>query len=197
MTAFQIPEQQALAEHANEDRRRFVVLPYRAINDRRLRPAALRVLMQSAAYANKAGYLWASQQRIGQDLGVSGPAVNRQMSKLKALGYIERIKGGRKGKAGDTLRIVYATELSAADAASMAGELAVHLQERRDMSKGKRKKTNISTVNEPNQDTYEDKLVDSTINQQSAIDALAEQYRAEGLAVPSAERLLAEIQGSR
>jgi biotin operon repressor len=197
MTAFQIPEQTALAEHANEDRRRFVVLPYRAINDRRLRPAALRVLMQSAAYANKAGYLWASQQRIGQDLGVSAPAVNRQMSKLKALGYVERIKGGRKGKAGDTLRIVYATELSAADAASMAGELAVHLQERRDMSKGKRKKTNISTVNEPSQDTYEERLVDSTINQQSAVDALAAAYRAEGLPVPSAERLLAEVQGSR
>ena len=197
MTAFQIPEQQALAEHANEDRRRFVVLPYRAINDRRLRPAALRVLMQSAAYANKAGYLWASQQRIGQDLGVSAPAVNRQMSKLKALGYVERIKGGRKGKAGDTLRIVYATELSAADAASMAGELAVHLQRKRDMSKGKRKKTNISTVNEPNQDTYEEGLVDLTINQQSAVDALAAAYQAEGLPVPDQDRLLAEIQGSR
>jgi biotin operon repressor len=197
MTAFQIPEQQALAEHAHEDRRRFVVLPYRAINDRRLRPAALRVLMQSAAYANKAGYLWASQQRIGQDLGVSAPAVNRQMTKLKALGYVERIKGGRKGKAGDTLRIVYATELSAADAASMAGELAVHLQERRDMSKGKRKKSNINQVNQANQDTYETVLVDSTINQQSAVAALAAAYQAEGLPVPSAERLLAEVQGSR
>jgi biotin operon repressor len=197
MTAFQIPEQQALAEHEFQDRRRFVVLPYRAINDRRLRPAALRVLMQAAAYANRAGYLWASQQRIGQDLGVSAPAINRQMTKLKALGYVERIKGGRKGKAGDTLRIVYASELSAADAASIAGELAGHLQERRDMSKGKRRKSNISQVNQANQDTYEDKLVDSTINQQSAIDALAEQYRAEGLPVPSAERLLAEIQGAR
>jgi len=79
----------------------------------------------------------------------------------------------------------------------MAGELAVHLQERRDMSKGKRKKTNISTVNEPSQDTYEERLVDSTINQQSAVDALAAAYRAEGLPVPSAERLLAEVQGSR
>ena len=195
MTAFKLPEQQALAEHANEDRRRFVVLPYRAINDRRLRPAALRVLMQSAAYANKAGYLWASQQRIGQDLGVSAPAVNRQMTKLKALGYIERIKGGRKGKAGDTLRIVYATELSAADAASMAGELPDHL--RKENSMGKRRKSNIITVNEPNQDTYEDKLVDSTINQQSAVDALAAQYRAEGLPVPDQDRLLAELQGSR
>ena len=62
---------------------------------------------------------------------------------------------------------------------------------------GKRRKTNISAVNEPIKATYEEGLVDSTINQQSAIDALAAQYRAEGLPVPDQDRLLAELQGSR
>ena len=65
------------------------------------------------------------------------------------------------------------------------------------MGRGKRKKSNISQVNEANQDTYEIELVDSSINQQQAVDALAAQYRAEGLPVPDAERLLAEVQGKR
>ena len=40
-------------------------------------------------------------------------------------------------------------------------------------------------------------LVDSTINQDAALAALAETYRAEGLPVPDQARLLAELQGAR
>ena len=43
----------------------------------------------------------------------------------------------------------------------------------------------------------EDKLVDCTINQDTALAALAETYRAEGLPVPDQARLLAELQGAR
>jgi len=155
---FEIPVKVNLTEHAMEDRRKFVVVPYRAIQDPRLRPASLRVLMQCAAYANKAGFFWVGMKRLGQDLGVSNPAIHRQIKKLRELGYLERIKHGRRGVTADTHRIIYAVELSAQEAAINAGGLPDHLRENRAMSRGKPRKpphylnVNIKEVRSTGQD---------------------------------------------
>jgi len=198
MTAFQIPEQTALAEREFQDRRRFSIVPIRAANDRRLTAGTWRTLLAICAYSSKGGIVWVSQKRIGQDIGISQPAVHRQIARLKAGGYLQRISHSRKGIKAETIRILYAPELQAEDATSIAGETPIHLQPRgNSMPKRKRKTDNSHPVMQTAVSQSGMELVDSTINQQSAIAALAAAYRAEGLPVPDQDRLLAEIQGAR
>lgn len=166
---FEIPVKVNLTEHPMEDRRKFVVVPYRAIQDPRLRPASLRVLMQCAAYANKAGFFWVGMTRLGQDLGVSNPAIHRQIKKLRELGYLERVKHGRRGVRADTHRIIYAVELSAQEAAINAGGLPDHLRENSIMRRGKTRKAshhlnvNIKEVSITGKDMAGTELVEEGI----------------------------------
>ena len=198
MTAFQIPEQQALEQQEFQDRRRFSIVPIRAANDRRLTAGIWRTLLALCAYSSKGGIVWVSQKRIGQDIGISQPAVHRQIARLKAWGYLERISHSKKGVKAETIRILYAPELQAEDATSIAGETPIHLQQQGEsMNKRKRKTDNSHSVMQTAVSQSGMELVDSSINQQSAIAALAAAYRAEGLPVPSQDRLLAEIQGAR
>lgn len=205
MTAFLIPEQQALAEHEFQDRRRFCVIPFRASKDHKLSAAAWRVMTALAGYTNKAGLSWVSERRLGEDIGVSGVAVHYQLKKLIKAGYIERVAKGRNGIRASTHRMIFDESISTAQAIAVAGERPEHLQTKREYrmrKKGKRSQgisenANCLKLKVSDSLPVEGQLVDSTINQQSDIDALAAQYRAEGLPVPSAERLLAEIQGSR
>lgn len=202
-----------------EDRRKFVVVPYRAIQDPRLRPASLRVLMQCAAYANKAGFFWVGMKRLGQDLGVSNPAIHRQIKKLRELGYLERIKHGRRGVQADTHRIIYAVELSAQEAAINAGGLPDHLRENKAMSRGKRLKVNINKVRLTGEDKAGIELVRGGIETSATgpspaaagggagapeqvmpaaardpLLILQARYAAEGLSMPTGARLAAELQ---
>jgi DNA-binding Lrp family transcriptional regulator len=205
MTAFQIPEQQALAEKEFEDRRRFCVIPFRASKDHRLSAAAWRVMTALAGYTNKAGLSWVSERRLGEDIGVSGVAVHYQLKKLIKAGYIERVAKGRNGIRASTHRMIFDESINTAQAIAVSGERPEHLQtkgEYRMRKKGKRQQgisenANYLKLKVSDSLPVGNELVDSTINQQSAIDALAAQYRAEGLPVPDAERLLAEIQGGR
>jgi len=198
MTAFQIPEQTALEQQEFKDRRRFSIVPIRAANDRRLTAGTWRTLLAICAYSSKGGIVWVSQKRIGQDIGISQPAVHRQIARLKAWGYLERISHSKKGIKAETIRILYAPELQAEDATSIAGETPIHLQPKgNNMPKRKRKTDNSHSVMQTAISQSGMVLVDLTINQQSAVAALAAAYRAEGLPVPSQDRLLAEIQGAR
>jgi hypothetical protein len=200
MTGFQIPEQKALQEHEFKDRRRFCIVPIRAANDRKLSVGAWRTLVALCAYSSKGGIIWVSQKRIGDDIGISQPAVNRQVKRLKAWGYLERISHGVKGIKADTLRIVYAPELKTADAIAIAGENPIHLQvqkERKKMGRPRKVVNNPNPVIRTGISQCGMELVDSTINQDAALAALAETYRAEGLPVPDQARLLAELQGAR
>lgn len=226
MTGFQIPEQKALTEHEFQDRRRFCIVPIRAANDRKLSVGAWRTLVALCAYSSKGGIIWVSQKRIGDDIGISQPAVNRQVKRLKAWGYLERISHGVKGIKADTLRIVYAPELKTADAIAIAGENPIHLQTERHKTMGRPRKI----VNNPNpvirtgisqcgmdkvemlQNGNEEQptghptvhvserslAMDAPVSKHLlAMEALAAAYRAEGLPVPDRTRLLLEVTGAR
>ena len=210
MTSFQLPEQKALTEHKFNDRRRFCVIPFRSSKDRNLSAAAWRVMAALAGYTNKAGLSWVSERRLGQDIGVSGVAVHYQLKKLIKAGYIERVAKGRNGIRASTHRMIYDQTINTAQAISIAGERPEHMQTKKEYKMRKQGKSQYPLADSANPDTAnylklkvsampatEDKLVDCTINQDTAIAALAETYRAEGLPVPSAERLLAELQGAR
>lgn len=205
MTVFQIPEQQALAQQEFEDRRRFCVIPFRASKDHKLSAAAWRVMTALAGYTNKAGLSWVSERRLGEDIGVSGVAVHYQLKKLIKAGYIERVAKGRNGVRASTHRMIFDESITTAQAIAVSGERPEHMQtkgEYRMRKKGKRQQgisedANCLKLKVSDSPAEGIELVDSSINQQQAVEALAAQYRAEGLSVPSAERLLAEIQKAR
>jgi DNA-binding transcriptional ArsR family regulator len=82
-------------------------MPIRALTDRRLSDAAVRVLGILCSYANRAGLTWVSQVKLAKDMGVTKQAISKQIVKLKAAGYVEVVKKGFKGERTDTVRVVF------------------------------------------------------------------------------------------
>jgi len=109
------------AEH--RDLRKHATIPLRAITDKRMTAGTWRVLTTVCSYANRAGLLWVGQKRLGQDLGISAPAICKHLTKLKAWGYLERIHRGYKHEKADTLRVIYDETVSAEDAISLASSI--------------------------------------------------------------------------
>jgi len=101
------------------DQRKIVVLPFKAVFDDRLQHGTVRVLAAVAAFSNRAGITWVSQERIAKDLKISQQAVSKQVKQLKALGYVEVVKRGFHGKFTDTIRIIFDAEITAQEAIAM------------------------------------------------------------------------------
>jgi DNA-binding transcriptional regulator YhcF (GntR family) len=101
------------------DLRKFVIMPYRAFTERRITNTELRVLGILCSYCNRAGITWVSQKRMGQDLGVTAQAINRQLSSLKRKGFVELVRKGFRGVIADTLRVVFDENVSAEEAIAM------------------------------------------------------------------------------
>lgn len=112
MQSFELPEAPKIRQQKPVDRRMYSVIPIRVAADRRLRPAAMRVLLAFCSYANRAGLCWPSNANVGKDLGVTPQAVSRQLIKLIDMGYIRKIKNSTWGRTAQILRIVYDDSLS-------------------------------------------------------------------------------------
>ena len=69
---------------------RFAIVPSRAVEDRRLGPAALRVLALLSAHAGRLGCCKMSMKTIGECIGVSRQAAQRSVSRLADTGYVDR-----------------------------------------------------------------------------------------------------------
>jgi len=106
------------------DQRSITVCPIRAATDRSLTPMQLRALLVYCSYTNKAGVAWVGLERIGKDLGVSAPRAHQLISALDKKGYIKTLHKGYTGICANTRRVMFDPTLSAADAASISGELA-------------------------------------------------------------------------
>lgn len=109
---FEIPAKPTIDQHRGKDLRRYSIVPIRAVNDRRLRPAAMRCLLAVCTYANRVGLCWPSHENLGNMLGVSRPAISRQLKILRSLGYIQKVKNHSWGKTAQILRVIYDENLS-------------------------------------------------------------------------------------
>jgi hypothetical protein len=89
------------------DKRKFIVIPYRAATDPRIWPSTMRALQIVCSYCNKAGITWASQKRMAQDLGITPQAFNANVMRLKKLGYLRTEHKGWRGERADTMRVIY------------------------------------------------------------------------------------------
>ena len=111
-SSFQLPDAPTIKQHKPVDKRAYTIVPIRAATDRRINPAAMRVLLVVCSYANKAGLAWPSHANVGKDLGVSRQGAGRQIRILRELGYLKVVKNHSHGKTAQILRVIYNEDLS-------------------------------------------------------------------------------------
>ena len=70
-------------------------------------------------FANRGGFLWASQATIGKRCNLAQRTVSDYVRKLRALGYLERVAGGVFGLRGDTNRVIFDERISTEDALAL------------------------------------------------------------------------------
>ena len=110
-----IPEAIKLKKIRNEDHRHFVVIPRRALLDRRITGENLRVLGVLASYCNKSGYSFVSMKTIAKDLNCTIQNIFKHLKKLEKYGVIESFNNYFPALKGNTRRIIYNENISHED----------------------------------------------------------------------------------
>ena len=102
-----IPDAIKLKKIKNEDQRHFVVIPIKAVIDRRVTGENLRVLCALAGYCNKSGYSFVSLKTISKDLNCTPQNIGKHLKKIEKLGYIQSFSNYFPNLKGNTRRIIY------------------------------------------------------------------------------------------
>jgi len=114
---FKVPKRPKIKEREPlPDQRKIAMMPLKALRDRELSDASIRVLGVLCSYCNRAGITWVGQAKLASDLGVSRQAVTKQIVKLRAAGYVEIVKQGFKGARNNTIRVVFDESIDTATA---------------------------------------------------------------------------------
>jgi DNA-binding transcriptional ArsR family regulator len=101
---------------APPDQRQIAVMPLRALKDRSLDNASIRVLGLLCSYCNRAGITWVGHERLAKDLGVSRTAITRQLVALRKKNYIKTLVQGGKLSHTSTTRVIFNEDIDTADA---------------------------------------------------------------------------------
>jgi biotin operon repressor len=105
---FKLPKKPKVKEKEPlPDQRKVAIVPIRAVTDRRLHEAGLRLLMTICSYSNRAGITWVGGARLAKDLGITKQAISKQFKHLVELGYIEVMRKGWKGHQNQTMRVIF------------------------------------------------------------------------------------------
>jgi predicted transcriptional regulator len=105
--SYTIPEAIKLKKIKNEDQRHFVVIPIKAVIDRRVTGENLRALCALAGYCNKSGYSFVSLKTIAKDLKCTPQNIGKHLKKIERLGYIQSFSNYFPNLKGNTRRIIY------------------------------------------------------------------------------------------
>jgi biotin operon repressor len=87
----------------------FIMLPSRAAKDKNMTDGVLRILILICSYCDKDGVTWVSQNTLAEEMNITRPAITKQISKLRALGYIQTIKKGHRNVHSNTLQVIFDT----------------------------------------------------------------------------------------
>lgn len=112
MESFELPEAPKIRQARPVDRRQYSVIPIRAASDKRIRATAWRVLVSVCSYANRAGLCWPGYDNLAKTHGVTRQAVGRQIKKLIAYGYLQKVKNHSWGRTAQILRVIYDESMS-------------------------------------------------------------------------------------
>lgn len=117
---FELPKKPRIKEKEPlPDQRKVVVLPFKAVFDKRLTHGALQALAALCAYCNRAGITWVSQKRLAEELEISQQAYSKQFRQLVKCGYVEVVKKSYMGQRSATTRVIYDPSITAEDAIAM------------------------------------------------------------------------------
>ena len=105
---YEIPKSIEIKKLRNKDHRHFVVLPFKAIIDKKVSAANIRTLGILAAYCNKQGFSIVGLRTMASKLKTSYQDVFNQLKKLEELGYVEsRKRSAYPGIRGNLRRIIF------------------------------------------------------------------------------------------
>ena len=105
---YEIPKSIEIKKLRNKDHRHFVVLPFKAIIDKKVSAANIRTLGILAAYCNKQGFSIVGLRTMASKLQTSYQNVFNQLKKLEELGYVEsRKRSAYPGIRGNLRRIIF------------------------------------------------------------------------------------------
>jgi predicted transcriptional regulator len=105
---YKIPKSIEIKKLRNKDHRHFVVLPFKAIIDKKVSAANIRTLGILAAYCNKQGFSIVGLRTMASKLQTSYQNVFNQLKKLEELGYVEsRKRSAYPGIRGNLRRIIF------------------------------------------------------------------------------------------
>jgi len=105
---YKIPESIQIQKLRNKDHRHFVVIPFKAVLDKKVTNGNIRVLAVLAGYCNKQGFSIVGIRTLAEKLKVTYPTIQYHLQKLMKLGYVEmRPKSAYPGIRGNLRRIVY------------------------------------------------------------------------------------------
>lgn len=91
-----------------EDQRLFVVVPFRAIKDKKLTIQRMRALMTICSYANSRGTEWAGVERLAEDMGIARSTMAAHIKYLTERGYLKTVNNSYTvGKHAKPRAIVY------------------------------------------------------------------------------------------
>ena len=105
---YKIPESIQIQKLRNKDHRHFVVIPFKAVLDKKVTNGNIRVLAVLAGYCNKQGFSIVGIRTLAEKLKVTYPTIQYHLQKLMKLGYVEMRKNSAyPGIRGNLRRIVY------------------------------------------------------------------------------------------
>jgi len=121
---FKLPKKPKVKEKEPlPDQRRAAIVPIRAVTDRKLHEAGLRLLMAICSYTNRAGITWVGGAKLATDLGISKQAISKQFKQLVELGYIEVMRKGWKGHGNQTMRVIFDPTIDAETAIAVTSTI--------------------------------------------------------------------------
>ncbi len=121
---FKLPKKPRVKEKEPlPDQRRAAIVPIRAVTDRKLHEAGLRLLLAICSYTNRAGITWVGGAKLATDLGISKQAVSKQFKHLVELGYIEVMRKGWKGHGTQTVRVIFDPSIDAETAIAVTSTI--------------------------------------------------------------------------
>jgi DNA-binding transcriptional regulator YhcF (GntR family) len=90
------------------DNRIYIVVPYRALKDKRFTIQRMRALLTICSYANHTGNAWPSVERMAEDMGIMQPTMQAHIKWLTEKGYLVTINNSYTvGKHAKPRAIVY------------------------------------------------------------------------------------------
>jgi DNA-binding transcriptional regulator YhcF (GntR family) len=97
-----------IKQEKTKDQRLFIVVPYRALHDKRFTIQRMRALLTICSYANHKGNLWPSVERMAEDMGIMQPTMQAHIRWLTDKGYLKTINNSYTvGKHAKPRAIIY------------------------------------------------------------------------------------------